>query len=54
MIFFNLVDYGAKNAPNPPYYFLSEILQGKRKLNINQIIKLAKKFHVSPNTFIED
>jgi len=22
MIFFNLVDYGAKSAPNPPYYFL--------------------------------
>ena len=31
---------------------LSEILQGKRSLNINQIKKLAKRFHVSPNTFI--
>ena len=32
---------------------VSEILQGKRKLNINQIKKLSKKFHVSPNTFID-
>jgi HTH-type transcriptional regulator / antitoxin HigA len=32
---------------------VSEILQGKRKLNINQIKKLSKRFHVSPNTFIE-
>lgn len=32
---------------------VSEILQGKRKLNINQIKKLSDKFHVSPNTFIE-
>lgn len=32
---------------------VSEILQGKRKLNINQIKKLAKKFHVSPNTFFD-
>lgn len=32
---------------------ISEILQGKRKLNLNQIKKLSKMFHVSPNTFIE-
>jgi len=32
---------------------VSEILQGKRKLNINQIKKLSKRFHVSPNTFID-
>lgn len=32
---------------------VSEILQGKRKLNINQIKKLAKKFRVSANTFID-
>lgn len=32
---------------------VSEILQGKRKLNLNQIKKLAKKFHVSPSTFID-
>lgn len=31
---------------------VSEILNGKRKLNLNQIKKLAKKFHVSPATFI--
>lgn len=32
---------------------VSEVLQGKRKLNINQIKKLSQKFHVSPNTFID-
>jgi HTH-type transcriptional regulator/antitoxin HigA len=32
---------------------VSEILQNKRKLNVGQIKKLSKKFHVSPNTFIE-
>jgi len=32
---------------------LSEILNGKRKLNLNQINKLAKKFHVSVETFID-
>ena len=31
---------------------ISEILQGKRILNVNQIKKLSKKFHVSPSTFI--
>lgn len=29
----------------------SEILQGKRSLNIRQIKALAKRFHVAPNTF---
>lgn len=32
---------------------VSEILRGKRTLNVVQIKKLAKKFRVSPNTFIE-
>jgi len=32
---------------------VSEILQGKRKLNLNQVKKLAKRFHVSPGTFID-
>ncbi len=32
---------------------VSEILSGKRKLNINQIKKLADRFHVSVETFIE-
>lgn len=32
---------------------VSEILQGRRKLNINQIKKLAKRFHVSAETFID-
>ena len=32
---------------------VSEILQGKRELNLSQIKKLSKKFHVSPNTFIK-
>ncbi len=32
---------------------VSEILSGKRKLNLNQIKKLSKKFHVSVETFID-
>lgn len=32
---------------------VSEILHGKRKLNINQIKKLSKRFHVSAETFID-
>ena len=32
---------------------VSEILNGKRKLNIDQIIKLTKRFHVSADTFID-
>jgi len=31
---------------------VSEVLQGKRTLNIKQIKKLAKRFHVSPSIFI--
>lgn len=42
----NLTEIGSQGV-------VSEILQGKRKLNINQIKKLSKKFHVSPNTFID-
>src|SRR5690349_14118768 len=30
---------------------VSEILNGKRKLNLNQIKKLAERFHVSVETF---
>jgi len=33
---------------------MSELLNGKRQLNINQIKKLSKRFHVSPATFIDD
>lgn len=32
---------------------VSEILNGKRKLNLKQIKNLSKKFHVSPETFID-
>jgi len=32
---------------------VSEILSGKRTLNIEQIRKISKKFHVSPLVFIE-
>ena len=32
---------------------MSEILNGKRKLNLNQIKKLSIKFNVSPDTFID-
>jgi len=32
---------------------ISEILNGRRDLNVKQITKLADKFHVSPNVFIE-
>ena len=33
---------------------ISEILQGKRKLNLRQIKLLAKRFNVAPATFIDD
>lgn len=33
---------------------VSEILHGKRKLNINHIKALAKRFNVSPDVFIDD
>lgn len=32
---------------------VSEILNGKRQLNLTHIKKLAKRFHVSPATFID-
>lgn len=32
---------------------LSEILNGKRKINLTQVKKLAKKFNLSVNTFID-
>ena len=32
---------------------VSEILNGKRQLNISHIKKLAKRFHVAPATFID-
>ena len=32
---------------------VSEILSGKRKLNLAQIKKLSEKFQVSPDTFID-
>ena len=32
---------------------MSEILNGKRPLNVRQIKLLAKRFHVDPSTFIE-
>jgi HTH-type transcriptional regulator/antitoxin HigA len=32
---------------------ISEILNGKRKLNLRQIKLLAKRFHVAPATFID-
>jgi HTH-type transcriptional regulator / antitoxin HigA len=31
---------------------VSEILRGKRELNVRQIRALAKRFHVSPGVFI--
>lgn len=33
---------------------LSEILHGKRALNVRQIKLLSKRFHVNPSTFIDD
>lgn len=33
---------------------VSEILNGKRQLNLTQIKNLAKRFHVSTATFIDD
>ena len=32
---------------------ISEIINGKRQLNLRQIKLLAKKFHVDPSTFID-
>lgn len=32
---------------------VSEILSGKRSLNVGQISRLAKRFHVSPGVFLE-
>jgi len=32
---------------------VSEILAGKRSLNVRQISRLAKRFHVSPGVFLE-
>lgn len=31
---------------------VSEILSGKRSLNVGQISRLAKRFHVSPGVFL--
>ena len=33
---------------------VSEILSGKRSLNVKQISKLAKRFRVSPSVFLEE
>lgn len=33
---------------------VSEILSGKRKLNVRQINSLARRFHVDPITFMDD
>ena len=33
---------------------ISEILNGKRKLNLRQIVELSKRFSVSPSVFIDD
>ncbi len=33
---------------------VSEILNGKRKLNLRQITELSKRFNVSPSLFIEE
>ena len=33
---------------------ISEILNGKRQLNLRQIKLLAKRFHVAPATFIDE
>lgn len=32
---------------------VSEVLQGKRNLNIKQIKKIAERFHISPDIFID-
>jgi HTH-type transcriptional regulator/antitoxin HigA len=32
---------------------VSEILKGKRKLNLRQVVALSKKFSVSPSVFID-
>ena len=41
----NLFDIGSQGV-------VSEVLSGKRELNVRQIRELAKRFHVSPGVFI--
>ena len=41
----NLTEVGSQGV-------VSEILSGKRELNVRQIRELAKRFHVSPGVFI--
>ena len=42
----DLTDIGSQGV-------ISEILSGKRALNLRQIKKLCKRFHVTPETFID-
>ena len=41
----NLTEVGSQGV-------VSEVLSGKRELNVRQIRELAKRFHVSPGVFI--
>jgi HTH-type transcriptional regulator/antitoxin HigA len=41
----NLTEVGSQGV-------VSEVLNGKRELNVRQIRELAKRFHVSPGVFI--
>ena len=48
-------EHGLKQADLPEIGsqgIVSEVLSGKRELNVRQIRALAKRFHVSPAVFI--
>ena len=55
MLSFFMEEHGLKQANLPEIGsqgIVSEILSGKRELNVRQIRALAKRFHVSPAVFI--
>lgn len=55
MLRFFMEEHGLKQADVPEVGsqgVVSEILNGKRELNIRQIRALAKRFHISPTVFL--
>ena len=55
MVGFLMEEHGLKQADLPEIGsqgIVSEVLNGKRELNVRQIRVLAKRFHVSPAVFI--
>ena len=55
MVDFLMEEHGLKQADLPEIGsqgIVSEVLSGKRELNVRQIRALAQRFHVSPAVFI--